>query len=495
MSFILSPFHAHRIVWVVVFLVALTVADGAAHQHRFIIEDSDGIPAEVYAQRRQRLIDSLPDNSFAIILAADVRNRQNDVDYEYRQNSNLLYLTGFPFPNCALLLSKNPFFAGGLETRELFFVRPRNPQRELWSGITAGAAEAATHYGLQFTAPYSQLTTVLATLLGEETSTVAGNQHNHDRIAVELRSSPRPDSLYVDGWPTSVVGLPLLDSAVFPGIATIQMLHDRFGYLPVKTRIPALAAMREVKDTAELRLMRKAVGITIAGHEAVIRNATARMAEYELEALMEYTFKKMGAEDVGYPSIVGSSYNACVLHYTANRRTTLTGDLVLADCGAEYHGYTADITRTFPINGRFTPEQRAIYNIVLEAQDSGIAACMNGAPFKAPHNAAVRVITKGLKKLGIITTDDQVKQYFMHGTSHYLGLDVHDAGTGGPLKVNSIITVEPGIYIPEGADCDPKWWNIGVRIEDDILITEHGPENMSAALTRTADGIERLMMK
>ncbi|MCU0330654.1 MAG: M24 family metallopeptidase, partial [Candidatus Kapabacteria bacterium] len=168
-------------------------------------------------------------------------------------------------------------------------------------------------------------------------------------------------------------------------------------------------------------------------------------------------------------------------------------DLILADCGAEYHGYTADITRTWPVRGTFTKEQREIYSIVLEAQDSGIAACRAGAAFSAPHMAAQAVIAKRLQELGIISSERDVRRYFMHGTSHYLGLDVHDAGTLGPLQPNTVLTVEPGIYIAAGSPCDPKWWNIGIRIEDDILVTSKGPVNLSAALPRAASDIEAMV--
>jgi len=261
----------------------------------------------------------------------------------------------------------------------------------------------------------------------------------------------------------------------------------------LKTPINHLRAMREVKDTCELRLMQKAIDISIEGHRAMMKGARPGMKEYELEALMEYTFKRLGSQDVGYASIVGSNYNACILHYTTNRRKTAMNDLVLADCGAEYHGYTADITRTIPLTGTFTRDQRIIYDVVLEAQDSGIAAARAGSPFRAPHTAAMSVIQRRLLELGIISKTEEARQYFMHGTSHYLGLDVHDPGTGGSLKPNSIITVEPGVYIPAGSPCDKRWWNIGVRIEDDILITEQGPVNMSAALPRKAEEIEKVM--
>ena len=245
----------------------------------------------------------------------------------------------------------------------------------------------------------------------------------------------------------------------------------------------------------EIRLMKKAIDISIEGHVSAMKQAKAGITEYELEAMMEYTFKKEGAEDIGYSSIMGAGYNACILHYNSNRKATLNGDLVLADCGAEYQNYTADITRTFPVNGIFSPDQKTLYDIVLEAADSAILESTIGNPFRAPHNAAKKVILKRLQALGIIETEDQLKWYFMHGTSHYLGLDVHDPGTGGTLKDGSIITVEPGIYIPPGSPCDKRWWNIGIRIEDDILITQQGPLNLSEALPRTTEGIEKLMKK
>jgi Xaa-Pro aminopeptidase len=297
----------------------------------------------------------------------------------------------------------------------------------------------------------------------------------------------------VTSLPTKSLTVPLAGKNVYANSEIRKWAKERNPNLVVSQRLSGLAAFREVKDTAELRLMQRAIDISIEGHYAMMRGARPGMKEYELEALMEYHFKRGGAEDVGYASIVGSGYNACILHYSTNRRPTTKGDLVLADCGAEYHGYTADITRTFPMNGKFSREQRLLYNVVLEAQDSGIAASRVGESFREPHNAAKRVIARRLMELGVITKLEQLGKYFMHGTSHYLGLDVHDPGSYGPLKANSVITVEPGIYIPEGSDCDRKWWNIGIRIEDDILITPNGPVNMSGKLVRTADEIEAIV--
>jgi Xaa-Pro aminopeptidase len=219
------------------------------------------------------------------------------------------------------------------------------------------------------------------------------------------------------------------------------------------------------------------------------------MSEMEVQGLHEFVYKKYGAEFEGYPSIVGAGANGCILHYETNDKPRIGSDLILMDCGAEYHGYTADVTRTAPPSGKFSPEQKQIYELVLAAQEAAFQACKPGAPFQAPHQAANKVIVDGLKKLGIIKTEAEVRTYFPHGTSHYLGLDVHDRGSYGPLKAGNVITVEPGIYIPAGSDCDKKWWNIGVRIEDDILITGSGWENLSKDAPRTVAEVEAMMAK
>jgi Xaa-Pro aminopeptidase len=251
--------------------------------------------------------------------------------------------------------------------------------------------------------------------------------------------------------------------------------------------------MRVLKNSEELRLLRRAVNATVVAHAEAIRSAEPKMREYQLQAIVEYVFTRQGCEFTGYNSIVGSGPNSCILHYETNRREMKSGDLIVMDVGGEYHGYTADVTRTFPVNGKFTLPQRAIYDLVLRAQDAGIAACRSGAAFNAGHRAAMDVIQKGLVDLGVIASPDEASRYFMHGTSHYIGLDVHDAHGDNTLKPNYTLTVEPGIYIKEGSPCDPKWWNIGVRIEDDILVTEGDPINLSGALPRQATQIEALM--
>ena len=219
------------------------------------------------------------------------------------------------------------------------------------------------------------------------------------------------------------------------------------------------------------------------------------MHEYEVEALLEYVFRRSGAEHPGFPSIVGSGENSVILHYESNRRPMEAGDVVV-DIGAELHGYTADITRTFPVSGRFSEEQRRIYELVLKAQEAGIAAVRAGAPFGAAHRAAYPVLARGLAELGLVDDPGDaagVSRFFMHGTSHYLGLDVHDVGSPGPLRPGAVLTVEPGIYIAPAEDVDPRWWNIGVRIEDDVLVTEEGPVVLSTGAPKTVEAIEALM--
>ncbi len=436
----------------------------------YVVEDHDQCPPSVLQARRTAIVERHSPKSLIVLLSADVRNRQNDVDYEYRQNSNLLYLSGCRQASTALVLIPGGANIDGQIVNECFFVKPRDPSRELWTGLTMGIDEVKSNLGFHCVIDYARLSTLLDSLL-------AGR-----------------DTLFIaSAMPTGTITDPLSKTRVSVEQAAKDALHVSHPDLYIRTNLKDLAEMRELKDSSELRLLQKAIDISIQGHLATMKGARPGMHEYELEALMQYEFTKGGSEDVGYPSIVGSGYNSCILHYETNRKCTRNGDMILADCGAEYHGYTADITRTFPINGSFSAEQRAIYSIVLEAQDSGIAACRAGNAFKASHRAAMSVVRRGLLRLGIIQDSSDVSQYFMHGTSHYLGLDVHDLGTGNALKPGVVMTVEPGVYIPAGSSCDPKWWNIGIRIEDDILVTDSDPVVMSAALPRSIEAIESVM--
>jgi Xaa-Pro aminopeptidase len=263
--------------------------------------------------------------------------------------------------------------------------------------------------------------------------------------------------------------------------------------LDTRTLSILMAGLRQIKSEEEMVLLKKAVRISAMGQIEVMKAMHPNMSETEVQGIHEYVYKKYGSEYEGYPSIVGAGDNGCVLHYVENNKTKLQDDLVLMDLGAEYHGYTADVTRTIPANGKFTKEQKQIYDLVYEAQEAGIDAARKGNQFNAPDRAARTVINAGLAELGIISSANSRHSYFPHGTSHYLGLDVHDAGTRGPYEPGMVITVEPGIYIPEGSDCDKKWWGIAVRIEDYILITDSDPINLSSEAPRKSSEIEKLM--
>jgi Xaa-Pro aminopeptidase len=256
-----------------------------------------------------------------------------------------------------------------------------------------------------------------------------------------------------------------------------------------------LSSLRELKTPEEISMLKKAISISVVGQIEVMKAMDAHMSEREIQGIHEFVFRKYGAKHQGYPSIVGAGNHGCVLHYTHNTADPVGDNLVLMDVGASYYGYTADITRTIPANGLFNEQQAAIYNIVLDAQESAISAAVVGVPFSTPGKVARNVIEKGLTDLGIIIEPSEVQRYFPHGTSHYIGLDVHDPGTYGALKSNSVITIEPGIYIPENSPCDPKWWGIAIRIEDDILITNEGPVNLSEAAPKTISEIEQMMQQ
>jgi Xaa-Pro aminopeptidase len=253
------------------------------------------------------------------------------------------------------------------------------------------------------------------------------------------------------------------------------------------------ASLREIKTPEELDLLRKAVEISCQGQNEVMKLIKPGMSEFELQGLHEFVHKKYGAEYIGYPSIVGSGHNGCVLHYVENNKTNVGTSMVLMDVGAEYHGYTADVTRTIPADGKFSQEEKTIYQIVYDAQEAAFKTLKNGSKWSDAVNIAKETIANGLIKLGIIKDKKDVSKYYPHGLGHHIGLDVHDRGTYAELKKDMVITIEPGIYIPPGSDCDKKWWSIAVRIEDDALITENGYELLSHFAPRKIEEIEKMI--
>lgn len=432
-------------------------------------------PAEWRAHRVE-FMRRLGEKSVAIFKANPEYVRNNDVEYEYRQSSDFYYLTGLPEKESMLLLAPGGVTMRGQarRTHEILFVTPRNALTETWDGILLGPEGAKEQLGFE-------------------------EAFANDRFQeFAERALANADTLYIESVRLGFEQ-PLNENLDF-----IKRVRERFPSLTIADPRKILHPMREVKSEGEIALLRKAIDITCAGHREVMRSTKTGMREYELQAMLEYVFTQSGSERLGFPSIVGSGPNSCILHYRAGKRVINSGDVIVIDIGAEYGMYTADVTRTIPISGKFTKEQAAIYQIVYDAQEAAFQKIKPGAAFRDPHEASVRVVVEGLLKLGILKgtmasnlESRAYSEFFLHGSNHYLGLDVHDVGTRGPLKSGVVITVEPGIYISEAAvakhGLDKKYANIGVRIEDDVLVTATGYELLSGSAPRAIAEIEALM--
>ena len=412
----------------------------------------------------------------AIFPAAPTAIRNNDVEHEYRQDTDFYYLTGFEEPNAvAVLVPDHP------EHRFTLFVQPKDREREVWTGWRAGEEGAKRDYGADAAFTIDKLDEELPKLVGKA-----------DRIYYRFGSDPTFDGRLV-GW-----------------IRHFQRERQRNGVGPTSVIDPAelLHEMRLIKTGDDLETLRRAVDISCDGHIAALRALRPGMQEYEIEAVLRYVFRKQGSPRHGYAPIVAAGANATVLHYTTNNRRIKDGDLLLIDAGAEFGYFTGDVTRTFPANGNFTEAQAEVYNIVLDAQIEAIRAVQPGATFIEPHDRAVRVLVEGLLKLGLlegetdkIIEEGTYKKFYMHRTSHWLGMDVHDAG---PYKVadewrrlepGMVLTIEPGLYIAEDLEgIPPRYSGIGVRIEDDVLVTEGGNEVLSARVPKTIEEIEGVML-
>jgi len=431
--------------------------------------DTDLLPKEFFEKNRNELRQLMPNNSVAVLFANPIRNRSNDVDYEYHQDPNFFYLSGLREPHAVILIFKEvQNFGNGVKTDELLFLQKRDSKNELWTGKRQGTEGAKEFLGIK------------SAFTGEEFAGFETELNSFEHILItslpdDVRNSDNKDDLFN-----------LINSFQLKTEKSTDKIDD-------SSLNKMMAQLRQIKSDEEIVLLKKAIEMTCDAQIELMKALKPGMTEYQSEAIVEYVFKKNGAEYPGFPSILGGGENTCILHYTSNRKPLNGKDLLVSDIGAEYHGYTADVTRTLPTDGVFSEEEKIIYNIVYEAQKAGIAKCKPGNKFWDPHNAATEIISTKLMELGIIDKKYKVRDYFMHGTSHYLGLDVHDAGLYSPLEKGNVITVEPGIYIAEGSDCDPKWWNIGVRIEDDILITGDEPINLSEKAPRTIEEIETLM--
>ena len=429
--------------------------------------------ARDYAQRRQHLMSHLGDG-IAVIPSAPQARRNGDVEYRYRPDSDFFYLTGFTEPEAVAVLA--PGRANG---EFLIFCRERDPVQEMWNGGRVGLEGAVNTFGADDAFPFEDIEDILPSLL-----------ENRSRVYCNLGRYPGFDKQLLR-W-LSDVKTRRRSGVTAPGelVDLGCILHE----------------LRLIKRAPELRVMKKAAAISVNAHRRAMTRCAPGMREYEIEAELEYVFRQGGAQYPAYPSIVAGGANACVLHYIDNRDRLRKGDLLLIDAGAELDCYCADITRTFPINGRFSATQKALYDIVLAAQLAAIDAVKPGATFNDPHEAAVRVISTGLKDLKLLkgSVDGLIEKgayqkFFVHRTSHWLGLDVHDVGeyrlgdAWRVLEAGMVLTVEPGIYVPVEKSIPKKWQGIGIRIEDDVLVTRAGHEVLTDDAPKHPEAIEDLM--
>lgn len=444
----------------------------------------DFLSKEFHRERRDKLREKLPPNSVAVFFANPVRNRANDVDYVYHQDPDFYYLTGYREPNAVLLVFKDKQrAANNAAYDEIIFVQPRHELYEMWNGRRLGTAGVKERLGLEQVfnnSEFAKYNLDFSTFDEVLFFDFHNDVRNDERDQADLFDLIAQFKTKV-GYPSEATSLKVVR-------------EPQKNNLNVEDLAGIMNKLRGIKTEEELVLIRKAVSISCMGQREVMKAIKPGMSEREIQGIHEFVFKKYQAENVGYPSIVGAGHNGCILHYIDNYKPNITNkELILMDLGAEYHGYTADITRTIPVSGKFSPEQKQIYELVLRAQEEAMKICKPGTTFDELTQATRRVINQGLYELGVIKSPDQRHMYYPHGCCHHIGLDVHDRGDYDLLRENMVITIEPGIYIPENADCDPKWWGIAVRIEDDFLLTKDGNEHLSALAPRTVADIEELM--
>lgn len=432
------------------------------------------ISQQEYQVRRQKLAAQLAEHSIAVIPAAKEAHRNGDTHYRFRQDSDFYYLTGFNEPDAVLMITS------GTPSQSILFSRPRNPAEEQWTGKRLGQEGALEHLRMDAALAIHDLTAEFPNLLSGKENIYYSYGKNFC-LEQELMAA-----------------LMKVKAQVRRGVKAPDNLKD-LG--------PILGEMRLFKSEAEIALMRRAAEISVEAHKRAMLACAQAENECELEAELIYIFSKQGCRSVAYDPIVGGGENACILHYTDNNKPLHHGELVLIDAGGEYENYAADITRTFPVNGRFTAEQAAIYNLVLKSQKAGIAAIKPGLAWNSVQQTIIHILTTGLCELGILQGEvdeliakEAYRPFYMHNSGHWLGLDVHDAGQykinneWRPLQAGMVLTVEPGLYISKDIpNVDECWWDIGVRIEDDVLVTATGHEVLTAGLPVDIADIEALM--
>lgn len=433
------------------------------------------IPKPEYKRRRKALMGMMEKGDIVILPAAPVRVRNRDAEYRYRPDSDFYYLSGFPEPEAVLVL-----VPGRKHGEYILFCRERDPEMETWNGRRAGQEGACNSYGADDSFPIGDIDDILPGLL-----------ENTSRVFYTMGCNPEFDKRVI-GWVNGLRGKARAGIHT-PGefVSLDHLLHE----------------MRLIKSAAEIKVMRHAAQVSVAAHIRAMQSCQPGMMEYQVEAELSHEFMRRAGAAHAYTSIVGGGGNGCILHYVDNNDTLKDGDLLLIDAGCEVDCYASDITRTFPVNGRFSRAQKAIYDLVLAAQDAAIAQVRPGNHWNEPHEAAVETITRGLIDLGLLKggvanliRKQSYKKFYMHRTGHWLGMDVHDVGDyklGDEWRVfepGMVLTVEPGLYIPAASKgVAKKWWDIGVRIEDDVLVTRDGCELLTAGLPRSSEEIEATM--
>ena len=433
------------------------------------------ITKQEYQRRRQRLMDHMEPNSIAIVPSGQEKTRSADTQFNFRQDSDFSYLSGFPEPEAVLVI-----LPGREHGEYVLFCRDKDREREIWDGYRAGPTGAVADYGADDAFPIDDIDEILPGLIeGRERVYYAmGKDANFDKQVMEWINTIREK---------------VRSGAIPPGefLDLDHFLHD----------------MRLYKSAAELRIMGEAGRISAEAHIEAMKVCQPGMYEYQLDATIQHHCAMQGGREPAYTTIVGGGSNACILHYIENSEKLKQNDLVLIDAGCELHGYAADITRTFPVGGQFTEEQAAIYDIVLDAQRAALATIKPGRHWNEPHEASVKVITEGLISLGLLSgdVDENIekacyKDFYMHRIGHWLGMDVHDVGdykVHGQWRVlepGMVMTVEPGIYIAKDNDnVEPRWRGIGIRIEDDVAVTKDGHHVLTSAVPKERDQIEAIM--
>jgi Xaa-Pro aminopeptidase len=442
------------------------VAPAVAQEAPFPVFESDFIPPAEYQARREKLKQQLGPGSMAVFYTNSVKMRNNDVDFQFRADSNFYYLTGFDEPDAALMVVPDGFDLNGKKVTEVLFTNVSDTMSLTWLGYRMGPNNAVRMLGVEAALPNRDFDQTLKLA-------AASFNGNGKRLA--------------NGWiPSDANG------GLARMVRSFQEWKQGSGFDAGANTTQMVRMMREIKSPAEIALIKKATDISVLGHLEAMRSIEPGMREYEIGWLVQYVFGRHGCEYTGYPPICGAGPNSTILHYNTNRKRMESGEIMCMDTAGEYHGYTADVTRSFPVNGKFTPEQLAIYKVVQKAQEIGIQMCRPGTTMGQIESKIRESMANDLIALGMISSANDLRRYYMHGFGHGLGLDVHDPQPG-TLAPGAVLTVEPGIYIKEGSPCDKKWWNIGVRIEDDIVVTSGDPINLSAAAPRDPAQIEKLM--